>query len=160
MVINQFTGVSLQKDDNAFCKFDTSAGDFKFASTVDNIHTDSEAKYRPEYYNYHIKASNNSVVQLVSIFAIGYAQHFVTESGGDFSVTNSNSNFGSIALASKGYRDLAFTRDDVGYITNIIPPKLLPTTTVNLEYGSIDVGTTVGVSLTGRLYLHNETNRS
>ena len=116
MVVAQFTGVSLQKDDNAFCKFDTAAGDFKFASTVDNIHTDSEAKYRPEYYNYHIKASNNSVVQLVSIFAIGYAQHFVTESGGDFSVTNSNSNFGSIALASKGYRDLAFTRDDVGYI--------------------------------------------
>jgi len=160
MVVAQFTGVSLQKDDNAFCKFDTVSGDFKFASTIDNIHTDSEAKYRPEYYNYHIKASNNSVVQLVSIFAIGYAQHFVTESGGDFSVTNSNSNFGSIALSSRGYRDLAFTRDDVGYITNIIPPKLLPTTTVNLEYGSIDVGTTVGVASTGRLYLHNETNSS
>ena len=83
----------------------------------------------------------------------------MTESGGDF-VTNSNSNFGWMLVASKGYRDLCFTRDDVGYITNIIPPKLLPTTTVNLEYGSIDVGTTVGVASTGRLYLHNETNRS
>ena len=160
MVVAQFTGVSLQKDDNAFCKFDKASGSFKFASTVSNIHSDGEAVYRPEYYNYHIKASNNSVVQLVSIFAIGYSQHFVTESGGDFSVTNSNSNFGQIALASDGYRDVAFTRDDVGYITNAIPPKLLATDTINLEYGSIDVGTTVGVGSTSRLYLHNETNKS
>ena len=78
----------------------------------------------------------------------------MTESGGDFSVTNSNSNFGQIALASDGYRDVAFIRDDVGYITNAIPPKLLPTGTINLEYGSIDVGTTVGVGSTSRLYLH------
>ena len=160
MVVAQFTGVSLQKDDNAFCKFDTATGGFNFASTVDNIHSDPEAKYRPEYYNYHIKASNNSVVQLVSIFAIGYAQHFVTESGGDFSVTNSNSNFGQMALASSGYRDIAFSRDDVGYITNIIPPKLLSNETVNLEYGSIDVATTVSAATTSRLYLHSETNES
>ena len=160
MVVAQFTGVSLQKDDNAFCKFDKSTGGFNFTATVDNIHSDSEAKYRPEYYNYHIKASNNSVVQLVSIFAIGYSQHFVTESGGDFSVTNSNSNFGQIALASSGYRDLAFRRDDVGYITNAIPPKLLPTETVNLEYGAIDVATTVSAATTSRLYLHNQTNES
>jgi len=160
MVVAQFTGVSLQKDDNAFCKFDQSTGDFRFASTVDNIHSDPDAKYRPEYYNFHIKASNNSIIQLVSIFAIGYAQHFVTESGGDFSVTNSNSNFGQIALVSKGYRDVAFSRDDVGYVTNIIPPKLLDTNTVNLEYGAIDVSTTVSAATTSRLYLHNETNES
>ena len=96
----------------------------------------------------------------MSIFAIGYTEHFVTESGGDFSVTNSNSNFGQMALASRGYRDVAFDRDDVGYITNIIPPKLLDTETVNLEYGSIDVSTTVSVPSTSRLYLHNETNES
>lgn len=160
MVVAQFTGVSLQKDDNAFCKFDQSTGDFRFASTVDNIHSDGDAKYRPEYRNFHIKASNNSVVQLVSIFAIGYAEHFVTESGGDFSVTNSNSNFGQLALVSRGYRDVAFDRDDVGYITNVIPPKLLDTETVNLEYGAIDVSTTVSVATTSRLYLHNETNQS
>ena len=160
MVVAQFTGVSLQKDDNAFCKFDTASGDFKFASTVDNIHSDGDAKYRPEYYNYHIKASNNAICQLVSIFAIGYSEHFVTESGGDFSVTNSNSNFGQIALSSRGYRDVAFSKDDAGYITNVIPPKLLDTETVNIEYGAIDVGTTVSVATTARLYLHNETNES
>ena len=160
MVVAQFTGVSLQKDDNAFCKFDQATGSFKFAATVPNIHSDADAKYRPEYFNYHIKASNNSVVQLVSIFAIGYAQHFVTESGGDFSVTNSNSNFGQISLASSGYRDVAFDRDDVGYITNAIPPKVLETDTINLEYTAIDVGSTIGVGTTGRLYLHNETNQS
>ncbi len=160
MVVAQFTGISLQKDDNAFCKFDKSTGGFNFASTVDNIHSDPDAKYRPEYFNFHIKASNNAICQLVSIFAIGYAEHFVTESGGDFSVTNSNSNFGQIALSSKGYRDVAFDRDDVGYITNVIPPKLLPTETVNLEYGAIDVSTTISVANASRLYLHNETNES
>ena len=51
-------------------------------------------------------------------------------------------------------------RDDVGYITNTIPPKLLDTETVNLEYGSIDVSTTVSANATSRLYLHNETNES
>ena len=51
---------------------------------------------------------NNSVVQAVSVFAI--TQHFVTESGGDISLTNSNSNFGAKALSSDGFRDNAFTQ--------------------------------------------------
>ena len=74
MVMAQFTAVSLQKDDNAFIKYDSASGSFLDSTTVDNIHSDSEAKYKPSYYNFHIKASNNSVCQLVSIFAIGFAQ--------------------------------------------------------------------------------------
>ena len=110
MVAAQFTGVSLQKDDNAFVRYNTTTGSYDDSTGIANIHSDELAKYKPEYRNYHIKASNNSICQLVSIFAIGYAEHFVTESGGDFSVTNSNSNFGQIALASKGYRDEAFRK--------------------------------------------------
>jgi len=158
MVVAQFTGVSLQKDDNAFLKYDKTTGTFLYANNVPNIHSDPDAKYRPEYINFHIKASNNAICQLVSIFAIGYSQQFVTESGGDFSVTNSNSNFGEIALNSTGFRDAAFLQDDVGYITHVIPPQEIQSSNFNLEYDAIDVTNTIGISSTNRLYLYNKTN--
>tara|TARA_B100001287_G_scaffold87538_1_gene73295 strand:- start:3105 stop:8957 length:5853 start_codon:yes stop_codon:yes gene_type:complete len=158
MVVAQFTGVSLQKDDNAFLKYDKTTGTFLFANNVPNIHSDPDAKYRPEYHNFHIKASNDAICQLVSIFAIGYNQQFLTESGGDFSITNSNSNFGEIALNSIGFRDKAFIQDDVGYITHIIPPQEIQTDNFNLEYDAIDVNNTVGIASTSRLYLYNQTN--
>ena len=80
------------------------------------------------------------------MFAIGYAQQFLTESGGDFSVTNSNSNFGEIALNSVSYREEAFAKDDVGYITHIIPPQEITSSNFNLEYDSIDVLKTLSVA--------------
>ena len=158
MVVAQFTAVSLQKDDNAFVKYDAASGSFLDRTSVDNIHSDGDAVYKPAYYNHHIKASNNAVCQLVSIFAIGFAQQFVTESGGDFSVTNSNSNFGQNALVSKGYRDESFLQDDVGYISHVIPPRLITTEEFNLEYQQIDVSKTVSVGNTSRLYLYQQTN--
>jgi len=158
MVVAQFTGVSLQIDDNAFVKYNSTSGTYDDSTTVSNLHSDGKAKYKPSYENFHIKASNNGFVQLVSIFAIGFSNHFVTESGGDFSVTNSNSNFGQNALRSDGFRNEAFTRDDVGYITQVIPPRAFLPSTVNLEYTAIDVSRTVGVANTSRLYLYNETN--
>jgi len=158
MVVAQFTGVSLQIDDNAFVRYNATSGSYDDSTTVANLHSDSRAKYKPEYSNYHIKASNNGFIQLVSIFAIGYSHQFVTESGGDFSVTNSNSNFGQIALRSDGFRDEAFSKDDVGYITNILPPRAVLPSTVNLEYDAVDVSRTVSVGNTTRLYLYNQTN--
>ena len=62
---------------------------------IRNRYLNSNAIYKPDYENFHIKASNDAVIQDVSIFAIGYAQHFVSDTGGDQSVTNSNSNFGA-----------------------------------------------------------------
>ena len=158
LVVAQFTGVSLQVDDNAFVKYNYVTGTYEDSTTVINIHSDSDARYKPSYENYHIKASNNSIIQLVSIFAIGFSNHFVTESGGDFSVTNSNSNFGQISLRSSGYREEAFDVDDVGYITNLIPPKRMEQQLINLEFGSVDVGRTVGVGTTSKLYLYQQTN--
>ena len=161
MVVAQFTGIGLQKDVNAFVKYNRTSGEYKdstFAGNA-NINEDSSAVFKPEYENFHIKASNDSVIQIVSCFAIGYANHFVTESGGDLSVTNSNSNFGAKALVSKGYKNTAFTRDDVGYITHIIPPKELETAEGAIEFNAIDVEkTVVGVASTSRLYLYDQTN--
>jgi hypothetical protein len=160
MVVAQFTGISLQKDDNAFVKYDATSGEYKdltFAGN-ENIHSDSLAVFKPGYENFHIKAVNNSFLQLVSIFAIGYAQHFVAESGGDHSITNSNSNFGAKALIASGFRKDAFPRDDIGYITHIIPPKEIETLETSVEFLSIDVNATIGAAQTNRLYLYNQNN--
>jgi len=162
MVVAQFTGIGLQKDVNAFVKYNATSGEYKdstFAGNT-NLNTDSTAIFKPSYENFHIKASNDSVIQVVSVFAIGYAHHFLTESGGDLSVTNSNSNFGAKALVSKGYKGSSFLRDDVGYLTHVIPPKELETVTGAIEFDAIDVEkTVVGVASTSRLYLYNQLNQ-
>ena len=130
MVVAQFTGIGLQKDDNAFVKYNATTGNYEDNTVAGNttLSTDSRAVYKPSYKNFHIKCSNNSVIQAVSIFAIGYAEHFVSESGGDQSITNSNSNFGAKALIADGFREQAFAQDDVGYFTHAIPPKEIPLT--------------------------------
>ena len=160
MVIAQFTGISLQKDDNAFVVYNSSSGQYDDNTVAGNetISNNSRAVFKPTYRNFHIKAVNDAFIQNVSIFAIGYAEHFAVESGGDFSVTNSNSNFGAKALVASGFRRNTFPQDDLGYITHIIPPKEISKTETAIEFNSIDVSKTVGVASTGNLYLYNQTN--
>ena len=164
MVVAQYTGIGLQKDDNAFALYDKDYGIYEYSKKIANLHTNSRSRFKPEYENFHIKATNDAFLQLVSVFAIGYAQHFVTENGGDISLNNSNSNFGAKALVSSGFRREAFNQDDHGYITHIIPPKEIQSEEINIEFGSIDVGITtqisVGVGTTSKLYLYNETNEN
>ena len=154
MMVAQFTGIGLQKDENAFVKYDETSGVYLDSTEVANLSSDSLAVYKPVYENYHIKATNNAFLQLVSIFSIGFAQHFLAENGGDFSITNSNSNFGSKALVSKGYRHEAFSRDNTGYFTHIITPKDLDTEETTIEFLPIDVSKTISVGNTSRLYLY------
>jgi|LULN01.1.fsa_nt_gb hypothetical protein len=158
MVAAQFTGISLQKDVKAFVKYNTSSGVYDDSTTVDNIAADSLARYKPAYSNYHIRCSNDAVLQIVSCFGVGFNGHFLAESGGDQSITNSNSNFGGAALVSDGYKEDAFSRDDVGYITHIIPPKEITTSDSALEFVSLDVSKTLSVGNTSRLYLYDQTN--
>ena len=166
MVVAQYTGIGLQKDDNAFVKYndnDPPTGQYDDKNVAGNatISTNSKARYKPSYRNFHVKVTNNSFIQAVSIFAIGFSEHFVTENGGDISLTNSNSNFGANALTSVGFRTDAFSQDDIGYITHLIPPKEVPLTESSIEFDAIDVLKTdsaVGVGSTGHLYLLSKTN--
>jgi hypothetical protein len=162
VVIAQFTGIGLQKDNNAFVRFNPTTGIYEDRTIVPNLSSDSRAVYKPKYENFHIKASNDAFMQLVSVFAIGFAKQFVVESGGDFSVTNSNSNFGARALVASGFKRQAFSQDDVGYITHIIPPRQIESEDITLNFGSIDVGLTtsssVGAATTNKLYLYEQTN--
>ena len=164
MVVAQYTGIGLQKDDNAFVKYDPDSGDYRDSTSIVNLHTDSRSRFKPEYENFHIKATNDAFLQLVSVFAIGYAQHFVTENGGDIALNNSNSNFGAKSLIASGFKRTAFSQDDRGYITHIIPPKEIEDEEISIEFGSIDVGITTlrsaGAGTTTSLYLYNETNRN
>ena len=158
MVVAQFTGIALQKDVNAFVKYNSSSSTYEDVSATgnSNINTDSRAKFKIEYENFHIKCSNDAYLQIVSVFAIGYAQHFLAESGGDQSINNSNSNFGAKSLVATGFKPEAFQRDDVGYITHILPPKEIESEETTLEYYAIDVAKTIGVGNTSRLYFYNQ----
>jgi hypothetical protein len=141
MVTAQFTGISLQKDDRAFVEYDETAGGYNYQSNygVDKfLHQSSLAKYRPSWETFHIKASNDAFIQCVSIFAIGYAKQFVAESGGDQSITNSNSNFGAIALYSTGFKDDGLPKDNHLFITHIIPPKDISSIESDIRFLKID----------------------
>jgi len=170
MVVAQFTGVSLQKDDRAFVKYDkTSRGyagigitkqsgaDLSNGSSSTNpdqvYHLDSNAVYRQGWEQTHIRITNDAILQIVSVFAIGYNKHFSIESGGDASITNSNSNFGQLSLVADGFKKEAFAKDNKAFITNIIPPRSTNEAEENIDWLSIDVGVTTAVGVSTHLYL-------
>ena len=165
IVVAQFTGISLQKDNNAFVVYNPITGLYEDTTTSpdSNLYSNSKSRFKEGYSNYHVKASNDAIIQAVSVFAIGYAEHFLAESGGDQSITNSNSNFGARSLSAKGFRFDAFPRDDVGYISHIIPPQIIGSqeTTISpfIEFSALDVTQTVAIGLADRLYLYNQTNQ-
>ena len=130
MVVAQYTGVSLQKDDRAFIRYDEFTNTWNQASLSDSFatvpyHTKGDAYWKDDWRNFHIRASDDAFVQCVSVFAVGFFDHFLMESGGDMSITNSNSNFGNTSLHSVGYKGFSFNQDKGGYITDIIPPQEL-----------------------------------
>ena len=147
MVIAQYTGVSLQKDDRAFIRYDEFTNTFNEASLTDAFatvpyHTKGDAYWKDDWRNFHVRASDDAFIQNVSIFAVGFADHFLMESGGDMSITNSNSNFGNTSLHAIGFKGFAFNQDKGGYITDIVPPQIVPETTGNTKknaYYTLDV---------------------
>ena len=161
MVVAQFTGLSLQKDNNAFVLYDKDTGNWLTNDQVTlgqkPLYSNQDATYKNGYDNYHIRATNDAFIQAVSVFAIGFSNHFITENGADQSITNSNSNFGSKALVAKGYRKTSFDRDNTGYVTHVVPPKDLQEKKFNVLWRALDVGITtnpsVGSATTSKLYL-------
>ena len=154
MVIAQYTGVSLQKDDRAFIRYDEYTNTWNQASLVDAFatvpyHTKGDSYWKDEWRNFHVRASEDAFIQNVSIFAVGFADHFLMESGGDMSITNSNSNFGNTSLHAIGFKGFAFNQDKGGYITDIIPPKRVvdnAASTKKINYYTIDIQGTLQTS--------------
>ena len=171
MVVAQFTAVSLQKDDRAFVKYDPTSRSFdkiSYSKQTGSLlssessstnpttvfHLDQEANYRKGWRTRHIKVSNDAVVQIVSVFAIGFHSHFNMINGADASITNSNSNFGTFSLAAEGFKKDAFSKDDKGYITSVITPRSIVTSDQEIEFLQLikDSG-----SSTTKLYLFGQT---
>ena len=147
MVIAQYTGVSLQRDDRAFIRYDEYANTWNQASLIDAFatvpyHAKGDSYWKDDWRNFHVRASDDAFIQNVSIFAVGFADHFLMESGGDMSITNSNSNFGNTSLHAIGFKGFSFNQDKAGYITDIIPPQRVVESETNREkilYYTIDV---------------------
>jgi hypothetical protein len=171
MVVAQFTAVSLQKDDRAFVKYNKQSRTYQGIGPITKVtgsdlssgssstnsaqvyHLDPEAIYRNGWESTHIKMSNDAFVQIVSVFAIGFNKHFDSQSGGDGSITNSNSNFGQFSLAASGFKKEAFAKDDTSLITSIIGPKAISSQETDISWVSIDVGLTTSVGISSHLYL-------
>ena len=82
------------------------------------------------------------------------------ESGGDMSITNSNSNFGNTSLHAIGFKGFAFNQDKGGYITDIIPPEQIVDNQANtkkIAYYTIDIQGTLQTSQNyTKLFLGND----
>ena len=106
------------------------------------------------------KASNDAILQIVSVFAIGYNKQFAMLSGADASITNSNSNFGQLALVGEGFKAEAFDKDNKAFITSIITPKAVTEHLKEVDWLRVDVGVTTNVGITSHLYLlgYNDEN--
>lgn len=176
MVVAQFTGVSLQKDDRAFVKYNPTSRAYEGLSitkvagaTLSSqssstslgtaYHLEPLAIYRNGWESSHIKGSDDCFIQIVSVFAIGYNKHFDAQTGADFSITNSNSNFGQLALSASGFKKEAFDKDNKAFITSIITPRAIVGTEENIDWTSLDVGVTTSVGITSHLYLYGFTSQ-
>ena len=174
MVVAQFTGVSLQKDDRAFVRYNPTNRDYSDniavtreagatlssnSSSLGTVyHLEPLSIYRSGWETSHIKATNDSFIQIVSVFAIGFNKHFDSESGGDLSITNSNSNFGQLSLVSSGFKKEAFDKDNKAFITSIITPRAIVETEEDIDWISLDVAKTISAANNTRLYLFGFTS--
>ena len=71
---------------------------------------------------------------------------FLADTGGDASITNSNSNFGQFSLGAEGFKKDAFTKDDKGFVTNIIAPRSVSTPETEVEWVQFDVSRTKSIN--------------
>ena len=161
MVVAQFTGISLQKDDRAFVLYNPSTGNYEAQASGSGAHINGLCKYRKGWRHVHIKASNDSFIQVVSVFAVGFGDHFFSDSGGDLSITISNSNFGNTSLRSKGFKSAAFTKDKAGQITHVIPPKdISDVPEISINWVTFDINKIRAAADPTKLYLYGYTNEN
>jgi hypothetical protein len=119
MVTAQFTNVSLQRDMNAWQLYSNGnwATPPSYQAYIDqdvnniryNVSGNYNVKtgcYETDWRHFAFKVINDAIIQEVSCFVIGDAVHHWTASGGECTITNSNSNFGATALLSSGFRGI------------------------------------------------------
>ena len=143
LVTAQFTGVSLQTDINAWEKYNPSSeiGDWwtYLASYQDLVQqSPDDVRQKKGWRSFHIRAINRAVIQEVSVFAIGQGVHHWVNSGGEITVTNSNSNFGGVACLAEGFNPRVAS-DDGPWTVKEIHRALDPFSKAS-NYGVIPLG--------------------
>ena len=113
LVIAQFTGVSLQNDYSTWEQYDEGTDTWGNVSNFTAFEAASPNNLRMKRLqrSFHIRAVNDAVIQLVSVFAIGQGVHHWAQSGGELTITNSNSNWGLVAGLAEGYQDVSYPQD-------------------------------------------------
>ena len=125
MVVAQFTGVSLQNDYERWQKY--SGGNWtQVVSFNDYIGVKpNNLRQDPTQRSFHVRAVNEALIQEVSVFAIGQGIHHWAQSGGQLTITNSNSNFGGCSALAEGFQREASTTDgpwDVRFFRTALNP--------------------------------------
>ena len=120
MVVAQYTGVSLQKDMSCWERFTGGAwtANPSYNDYINNTDPD-DLRMDPNRRSFHVRAVNRAVIQEVSVFAIGQGIHHHVESGGELTVTNSNSNFGGCSALAEGFQPTAYPVDTAHGVAEI-----------------------------------------
>lgn len=127
----QFTVISIQKDTDAFYPI-VNAGEVANKRYKGTRYDDFVGlEPRGDWRHFGYKVTDEAYAQLVSCFCIGPAVHYWADSGAEFSITNSTSNFGDVSIQAYGYvgqdGDGGAYVQDKGYKwTAVKPPSLLP----------------------------------
>ena len=158
MVVAQFTGVSLQRDMRCWEKYE--AGSWRAIGNTANDPDDYEEYIALDPNNVrmaigkrscHVRAVNDSIIQEVSVFAIGQGVHHWAESGGELTVTNSNSNFGGVAALADGFRREAQQFDSnfqVREVRSAVDPFTLGSQVTEITLGFIDTTNNANTRIT------------
>lgn len=120
MVVVQFIGLSFQKDDCVFVRYNELIGNYDVVIVGDGVYLDGFVEYCRGWGYRYIVCFNDVFIQLVLVFVVGYDIYFIVESGGDMLIINFNSNFGNIVLRFVGFKVQVFLKDKVGEIIYIV----------------------------------------
>ena len=132
MVCANFTGVSLQKDMSCWQIY--VGGEWVQPTYTEYIAADPDnVRMNPARLSRHISAINDAFIQEVSVFAIGQGIHHFCDTGGEITITNSNSSFGGCAAYSRGYKTFAFPTDSNWAVSGIKVPLDLQAKTGNIR---------------------------
>ena len=113
-VMAPYPSVSLQRDLSCWEAYNERTDTWGAVADYDTLINDIVPdNLRPDVNrrSFHIRATNDAVIQEVSVFAIGQAVHHWVQSGSEITITNSNSNFGGAAALAQGYQENAFPVD-------------------------------------------------
>ena len=159
--IHDCHAIGLQNDDNAFVIYNATNGTYNdITGPIKNLHSNINSKYKPDYVNFFANTQNDAEITITNSQVVGYAEQFIAESGSEISLINVASKFGSRALVARGYKEEAYARNDLGYVSHVIAPKEETAEKVSIKFDNLDKTKTVSVGSTNKLFFADKTSQA